>query len=85
VPLSARSTDGIRGESIRRTIAALRQWRKLIFVSGAADRRLYETAMLATLRERLRGSDIWVAGNRDYRAFEDYCCLLGRARHRHPR
>ena len=28
--------------------------------------------MLATLRERLRGSDIWVAGSRDYRAFEDY-------------
>jgi len=24
------------------------------------------------LRERLRGSDIWVAGSRDYRAFEDY-------------
>jgi len=41
------------------------QWRKLIFASGAADRRLYETAVLATLRERLRGSNIWVAGSRD--------------------
>jgi TnpA family transposase len=48
------------------------QWRRLIFASGAADRRLYETAVLATLRERLRGSNIWVAGSRDYRAFEDY-------------
>jgi TnpA family transposase len=48
------------------------QWRKLIFASGAADRRLYETAVPATLRERLRGSNIWVAGSRDYRAFEDY-------------
>ena len=38
----------------------------------AADRRLYETAVLATLRDRLRGSDIWVAGSRDYRAFEDH-------------
>jgi TnpA family transposase len=28
--------------------------------------------VLATLRERLRGSNIWVAGSRDYRAFEDY-------------
>ena len=28
------------------------QWRKLIFANGAADRRLYETAVLATLRER---------------------------------
>ena len=48
------------------------QWRKLIFANGEADRRLYETAVLATLRERLRGSNIWVAGSRDYRAFEDY-------------
>ena len=48
------------------------KWRKLIFASGAADRRLYETAVLATLRDRLRGRDIWVAGSRDYRAFEDY-------------
>ena len=48
------------------------KWRKLIFANGATDRRLYEVAVLATLRERLRGSDIWVAGSRDYRAFEDY-------------
>src|SRR5271165_1016199 len=32
------------------------KWRKLIFASAAADRRLYETAVLATLRDRLRGS-----------------------------
>jgi hypothetical protein len=48
------------------------KWRKLIFAKGAADRRLYEIAVLATLRDRLRGSDIWVAGSREYRAFEDY-------------
>lgn len=48
------------------------QWRKLIFADGAPDRRLYETAVLATLRDRLRGSNIWVAGSHDYRAFEDY-------------
>ena len=48
------------------------KWRKLIFADDLADRRLYETAVLAMLRERLRGSDIWVAGSRDYRAFEDY-------------
>src|SRR5215470_474829 len=48
------------------------KWRKLIFATGTADRRLYETAVLATLRERLRGSNIWVAGSRDYRAFENY-------------
>jgi TnpA family transposase len=48
------------------------KWRRLILANGLADRRLYEVAVLATLRERLRGSDIWVAGSRDYRAFEDY-------------
>jgi TnpA family transposase len=48
------------------------RWRKLIFATGAADRRLYETAVLATLRDRLKGSNIWVGGSRDYRAFEDY-------------
>ena len=48
------------------------KWRKLIFANRQADRRLYETAVLATLRERLKGSGVWVAGSRDYRAFEDY-------------
>ena len=48
------------------------KWRKLIFANGKADRRLYETAVLAILRERLKGSSIWVSGSRDYRAFEDY-------------
>jgi hypothetical protein len=48
------------------------KWRKLIYANGKADRRLYETAVLATLRERLKGSGIWVAASRNYRAFEDY-------------
>jgi hypothetical protein len=48
------------------------KWRKLIFANGAADRRLYEIAVLSTLRDRLRGSNTWVAGSREYRAFEDY-------------
>jgi hypothetical protein len=32
--------------------------------------RLYETAVLATLRDRLRSADIWVVGTRDHQAFE---------------
>jgi len=56
------------------------KWRKLIFANGVADRRLYETAVLAIFRERLRGSDIWVAGSRDYRAFEDYLLPAGAPR-----
>ena len=53
------------------------KWRKLIFARGAPDRRLYEIAVLATLRDRLRGANIWVAGSRDYRAFEDYLLPAG--------
>jgi TnpA family transposase len=53
------------------------KWRKLIFAGGSAERRLYETAVLAALRDKLRGADIWVAGSRDYRAFEDYLLPAG--------
>jgi TnpA family transposase len=48
------------------------RWRRMIFAGPATDRRLYETAVLATLRERLRGAGVWVADSRDHRAFEDY-------------
>jgi len=48
------------------------KWRRLIFAGAAPDRRLYETAVFAVLRDRLRGADVWVAGSRDHRAFEDY-------------
>jgi TnpA family transposase len=71
--LKAMDRDGARALPKRPPASFLpAKWRKLIFANGAADRRLYETAVLATLRDRLRGSDIWVAGSRDYRAFEDY-------------
>ena len=71
--LRAMDRDGARALPRRPPASFLpAKWRKLIFAKGAADRRLYEVAVIATLRERLRGSDIWVAGSRDYRAFEDY-------------
>ncbi len=71
--LRAMDRDGTRALPKRPPSSFLPpQWRKLIFANGAADRRLYETAVLATLRDRLRGSNIWVAGSRDYRALENY-------------
>jgi TnpA family transposase len=48
------------------------KWRRMIFAGPVPDRRLYETAVLAILRDRLRGAGVWVAGSRDHRAFEDY-------------
>ena len=71
--LKTMNRDGTRTLPRRPPSAFLsRKWRGVIFANGSADRRLYETAVIATLRDRLKGSDIWVAGSRDYRAFEDY-------------
>lgn len=49
-----------------------RRWIATARALCQTDRRLYETAVLTSLRDRLKGSGIWVAGSRDYRAFEDY-------------
>lgn len=50
-------------------------WRHLIGKEGAPDRRLYETAVLATLRNKLRSGDIWVERSSDYRRFDSYLLL----------
>jgi TnpA family transposase len=46
--------------------------RKLIFGQGKPDRRLYEIATLAVLRERLRSGDVWVEGSRAFRPIEEH-------------
>ena len=71
--LKAMNRDGTRTLPKRPPASFLpTKWQKLIFANGSADRRLYETAVLAALRDRLKGSDIWVVGSHDYRAFESY-------------
>jgi hypothetical protein len=37
---------------------------------GTPNRRLYETAVLATLRDKLRSGDIWVECSASYRRFD---------------
>ena len=49
---------------------ANRQWKQLITEGGRVDRRLYETAVMATLRDRLRIGDFWVEGTRNYQRFD---------------
>jgi TnpA family transposase len=39
---------------------------------GKIDRRLYETAVVATLRDRLRAGDVWVDSSRAWRRFDAY-------------
>ncbi|MFT2215515.1 Tn3 family transposase, partial [Rhizobium giardinii] len=46
--------------------------RKLIFEEGKPDRRLYEIATLAHLRERLRSGDVWVDGSRAFRPIDEH-------------
>jgi TnpA family transposase len=47
-------------------------WRKLVLQDGRPNRRLYETAVLATLRDRLRSGDVWVERSANYRRFDSY-------------
>lgn len=49
-----------------------KDWRRLIMADGTPNRRLYETAILATLRDRLRSGDIWVECSSSYRRFDSY-------------
>ncbi len=49
-----------------------RRWRRILTSAGTLDRRAYELAVLAHLRDRLRAGDIWVEGGRTYREFGDF-------------
>ena len=50
-----------------------KRWKQLVKpASGEISRRLFETATVATLRDRLKSGDVWVEGSRGYRRFGDY-------------
>ena len=49
-----------------------KEWRRLISEDGKPNRRLYETAVLATLRNKLRSGDVWVERSSNYRRFDSY-------------
>lgn len=49
-----------------------KEWRRLVMQEGQPNRRLYETAVLATLRDKLRSGDIWVERSSNYRRFDSY-------------
>jgi len=52
---------------------ASKHWKALVKpVGGPINRRLYETALAATLRDRLRSGDVWIEGSRSYKRFADY-------------
>lgn len=49
-----------------------KEWRRLVTEGGKPSRRLYETAVLATLRNKLRSGDVWVERSSNYRRFDAY-------------
>ena len=49
-----------------------KQWKRLVREDGRINRRLYETAVLSTLRDCLRAGDVWIEGTRNYRHFDAY-------------
>lgn len=46
--------------------------KKLIFEDEKPDRRLYEIATLALLRDRLRSRDVWVEGSHSFRPIDEH-------------
>ncbi len=51
---------------------AAKHWPSLIVQNGLPKRRVYETAVVSTLKDRLRAGDVWVDGSREYRRFDSY-------------
>ena len=47
------------------------RWAPYVLPGGTIDRRHYELCVLSELRDRLRAGDVWIAGSRQYRSFED--------------
>jgi len=51
---------------------AARHWRSLIMQDGQPRRRIYETAVVSALKDRLRAGDVRVDGSRGYRRLDSY-------------
>nr|WP_172687275.1 Tn3 family transposase [Ancylobacter novellus] len=49
-----------------------KKWKALVVDGRKVDRRRYEIAVCATLRDRLRSGDIWIDGTRNYQRFDRY-------------
>jgi Domain of unknown function (DUF4158) len=53
-----------------------KDWKRLVTEEGSPNRRLYETAVLATLRDKLRSGDVWIERSANYRSFDSYLLPL---------
>jgi len=48
------------------------RWSAHVFTDAGIDQHYYELCALHELRNGLRSGDVWVAGSRQFKAFEDY-------------
>jgi TnpA family transposase len=48
------------------------RWERHVFTTDGIDRRFYETCVLSELGKALRAGDLWVAGSRRYKDFDEY-------------
>jgi TnpA family transposase len=55
-----------------------KEWRRLIMESGKPDRRLWETALMAHMRNKLRSGDVWVERSHNFRRFDSYLLPPGK-------
>lgn len=55
-----------------------KEWRRLIMERGKPDRRLWETALMAHLRNKLRSGDVWVERSHNFRRFDSYLLPAGK-------
>jgi hypothetical protein len=53
------------------------RWAAQVMPGGTIDRRYYELCVLSELRDRLRAGDVWVAGSRQYRSYEERLIVSG--------
>jgi hypothetical protein len=52
-------------------------WEKHVMQDEQIERHAYELCTLSELRSGLRSGDVWIAGSRRYKAFEDYLMPQG--------
>jgi TnpA family transposase len=48
------------------------RWHRFVETGQGVDRRFYEMAALCELKDALRSGDVWVAGSRQFKDFEEY-------------
>ena len=49
-----------------------KRWEPLVRGEGGLDRRFYELCVLSEMKNALRSGDLWIAGSRQFKDFEDY-------------